>query len=54
MIGTEAFCCLINRAISGWFLSKSIIFGSRAAESLVISHLLYADDAIVFCEASQD
>ena len=49
----EALSCLINRAVEGNYL-----FGSRIAngkgEDLVISHLLYADDTLIFCKAKKD
>ena len=49
----EVFTCLLRRAISGGFL-----FGwrvrVRSGKGILISHLLFDDDTLVFIEASQD
>ena len=52
VIGMEALSCLINRAIRGGFLTGCRIRG-RGANGIQVSHLLFADDTLVFCEASQ-
>ena len=49
----EALSCLINRAVEGNYLSGSRIAYGRG-EELAISHLLYADDTLLFCEADKD
>ena len=53
VIGMEALSCMINRAVD-----DNYIFGSRVAigreEDMSISHLLYADDTFIFCEADLD
>ena len=49
----EAFSCLLRRAISGGFLSGWRARG-RSEEGILISHLLFADDMLVFCEESLD
>ena len=46
----EAFSSLINRVVDGNYLSGSRIAIGRG-EDLSISHLLYADDTLIFCEA---
>ena len=49
VIGMEALSCLINRAVNGNYLS-SIRIANERGEDLSISHLLYADDTLIFCE----
>ena len=53
VIGMEALSRLLNRAVDGNFLSGSQIVGRDGVGS-VISHLLYADDTLLFCGASKD
>ena len=53
VIVMEAFSCLLRRAISGGFLSGWRARG-RSEEGILISHLLFADDMLVFCEESLD
>ena len=53
VIGMEALSCLLNRATDGNYLSGTKIADGRG-EELVISHLLYADDTLLFCKANND
>ena len=53
VIGMEALSCLINRAVDGNYLSGSRVANGRR-EELAISHLFYADDTLIFCEADSD
>ena len=49
----EALTRLLNRAVDGNYLSGSKIAG-RDGVVYVISHLLYADDTLLFCGASKN
>ena len=51
VIRMEALSCLINRAVEGNYFAGSRIAVGRG-EDLVISHLLYADDTLIFCQAN--
>ena len=53
VMGMEVLSLLIRRAIDGGFLSGCIIQGRRMTE-MNISHLLFADDIVVFCEAKKE
>ncbi|KAL6331818.1 hypothetical protein AAG906_020162 [Vitis piasezkii] len=53
VIGMEALSRLIHRAVGGGFLSGCRVNG-RGGDGALVSHLLFADDTLVFCEASED
>ena len=53
VIGMEALSCMINRVVDGNYLSSSRVANGRG-EDLSISHLLYSDDTLIFCEADLD
>ena len=46
----EALNCLLKRAREGGYLSGFKVNG-KGGEGLEISHLLFVDDTLVFCEA---
>ena len=49
----EAFSRLLNRAVDGNYLSGSKI-SERDGVGRIISHLLYANDTLLFCGANKD
>ena len=53
VIGMEVLSFLINHVVKGNYLSSNRIAGRRG-EELVIYHLLYADDTLLFCESDKD
>ena len=53
VIAMEVFSSMLRRAISGGYLSGWRVSGRRG-EGLQISHLLFADNTLVFCEESLD
>ena len=53
VIVMEVFSCLLRRANSEGYLSGWQV-RDRSGDEILISHLLFVDDTLVFCEASQD
>ena len=52
-MGMDVLDALIRRAVAGGYLSGCSIQGDRR-HNLKISHLFFADDTIVFCEANKE
>ena len=53
VMGMEVLSVLIRKAVDGGFLSGCRIRG-RGRTEMNISHLLFADDTVVFCEAKKE
>ena len=52
VIPMEALSCLLRRAVCGGFLSTCQVRG-RGRERVKVSHLLFADDTLIFYEARE-
>ena len=53
VMAMEVFSASIKRAVEGDFLSGCRVKG-RSEEGILISHLLFANDTLVFCKPLQD
>ena len=53
VIGMEALSCLLKRVVEDNFISGCRFWG-RDGGDIVISHLLYADDTIIFYETNSE
>ncbi|RVX01665.1 Transposon TX1 uncharacterized 149 kDa protein [Vitis vinifera] len=53
VLGMEVLSALLRRAVDGGFISGCSLRGREGME-MNVSHLLFADDTIIFCEARQD
>ncbi|RVW80209.1 putative ribonuclease H protein [Vitis vinifera] len=53
VVGMEALSCLIKRAISRGFLTGCRVKG-KGGEGVQLTHLLYADDTLIFYDAFED
>ena len=53
VLGMEVFSLLIDKVVSGGFLMGYTLRG-RNGETLTLSHLLFANDTLVFCSDSDD
>ena len=51
VLAMEALSCLLRRAREGGYLTDFKVNG-KGGEGLEVTHLLFADDTLVFCEAS--
>ncbi|RVW13005.1 LINE-1 retrotransposable element ORF2 protein [Vitis vinifera] len=53
VLGMEVLSAMLRRAVDGGFILGCNIQG-RGGLEINVSHLLFADDTIIFCEARQD
>ena len=53
VMGMEVLSVLITRAVEGSFIFGCSIWRGRG-QAVNISHLLFADDTVVFCEAKKE
>ncbi|KAJ9671525.1 hypothetical protein PVL29_025297 [Vitis rotundifolia] len=53
ILGMEVLSALINKAVEGGFISGCRLRGSEGIE-MNVSHPLFADDTIIFCEARKE
>ena len=53
VIVMETFNRLLKRAVSGGFLSSCSVLGRRG-EEVQVSHLLFANDTLIFCEVKEE
>ena len=53
VIVMEAMSRMLDRAVGGAFISGFPV-GSEASSILMMSHLFFADDTLIFCEADPD
>ena len=49
----EVLSCILNGALQGGILEGFLASG-RGGEGVSVSHFLFADDTLVFCEASKE
>ena len=53
MIAMEALNCFLKRAVCDGFLSACQVW-SKGGEGVKVSHLLFTDDTLIFCEAREE
>ena len=53
VLGMEVLSVLLRRAVDGGFISGCSLQG-RGGMEMNVSHLLFADDTIIFCEAKKE
>ena len=53
VIGMEALNCLLKTEVCEGFLSPHKVQG-RGGEGIHVSHLMFADDTLIFCEAREE
>ena len=53
ILAMETLSCILLRAKEGGFIDGFLVRG-RDGEGMEISHLLFADNTLIFCDASKE